>query len=331
MNFNDVFEEYLELYTEGKEKGLDGKACWDGYKLQGTKKKGGKTVDNCVKSDDEEHSEDNEVAKKIGKGALKLAGKAALGAAKLAGKGALKAGKEIGHFVTADDFRGKRSDEEVEDCETCGCEENPEYGHFNDTYSKYIDQYEAEDAEYVNQTQVEAGDRLSEMYRKDMLAEIEKMHKSMVGDGIDLTTGSKFSEAEVSDLYRQAAESNLSKYRRLNKQSNGKQQDRVDVAQSILDNVNKTQADNARPRAEDGERVDKDRMKCNSPRRTSGGSKKFVVKACKDGKEKVVRFGDPNMKIKKSNPKRRKSFRARHKCDQKKDKFSAGYWSCKKW
>ena len=83
--------------------------------------------------------------------------------------------------------------------------------------------------------------------------------------------------------------------------------------------------------AEDAEKVDKDRMKCNSPRRTSGGSKKFVVKACKDGKEKIVRFGDPNMRIKKSNPKRRKSFRARHKCDQKKDKFSAGYWSCKKW
>ena len=82
---------------------------------------------------------------------------------------------------------------------------------------------------------------------------------------------------------------------------------------------------------EDAEKVDKDRTKCNSPRRTSGGSKKFVVKACKDGKEKIVRFGDPNMKIKKSNPKRRKSFRARHKCDQKKDKFSAGYWSCKKW
>ena len=83
---------------------------------------------------------------------------------------------------------------------------------------------------------------------------------------------------------------------------------------------------------EDAEgKIDKDRMACNKPRRTSGGSKKFVVKACKDGKEKVVRFGDPNMKIKKSNPKRRKSFRARHKCDQKKDKFSAGYWSCKKW
>ena len=82
---------------------------------------------------------------------------------------------------------------------------------------------------------------------------------------------------------------------------------------------------------EDAEKIDKDRMKCNKPRRTSGGSKKFVVKACKDGKEKIVRYGDPNMKIKKSNPKRRKSFRARHKCDQKKDKFSAGYWSCRKW
>ena len=78
-------------------------------------------------------------------------------------------------------------------------------------------------------------------------------------------------------------------------------------------------------------RVDKSKMACNKPRRTSGGSKKFVVKACKDGKEKIIRFGDPKMKIKKPNPKRRKSFRARHKCDTAKDKMTARYWSCKKW
>ena len=78
-------------------------------------------------------------------------------------------------------------------------------------------------------------------------------------------------------------------------------------------------------------RVDKSKMACNKPRRTSGGSKKFVVKACKNGKEKIIRFGDPKMKIKKSNPKRRKSFRARHKCDTAKDKMTARYWSCKKW
>ena len=36
-------------FTEEKEKGVDGKACWKGYKRMGTKKKGDKTVDNCVK------------------------------------------------------------------------------------------------------------------------------------------------------------------------------------------------------------------------------------------------------------------------------------------
>jgi len=101
-----------------------------------------------------------------------------------------------------------------------------------------------EDNEFASATQQAAGDRLSAMYRKDMLAEIDKMHKSMVGDGTDLTTGSKFSEAEVADLYKQAAESNLSKYNRINKQSNGKQQDRVDVAQAIVDEYHQTQAAN---------------------------------------------------------------------------------------
>ena len=42
-------------------------------------------------------------------------------------------------------------------------------------------------------------------------------------------------------------------------------------------------------------------------------------------------FGDPNMRIKKSSPARRKSFRARHKCATAKDKTTARYWSCKKW
>jgi hypothetical protein len=75
----------------------------------------------------------------------------------------------------------------------------------------------------------------------------------------------------------------------------------------------------------------RDTLGCNSPRRTPGERKKFVVKACENGQEKIVRFGDPNMKIKKHIPERRKSFRARHKCDQKNTKLSARYWSCKKW
>ena len=41
-------KDYIEIIEEAKQKGVDGKACWDGYKRMGTKQKGGKTVDNCV-------------------------------------------------------------------------------------------------------------------------------------------------------------------------------------------------------------------------------------------------------------------------------------------
>ena len=47
---NTRFDELYTSLLEGtKQKGVDGKACWKGYRRQGTKKKGGKTVDNCVK------------------------------------------------------------------------------------------------------------------------------------------------------------------------------------------------------------------------------------------------------------------------------------------
>ena len=68
--------------------------------------------------------------------------------------------------------------------------------------------------------------------------------------------------------------------------------------------------------------------------RTSGGKKKFKVLAKKGDQIKLVRYGDPNMKIKVSQPERRKSFRARHNCDsvqKKKDAFAPSYWSCKNW
>ena len=69
----------------------------------------------------------------------------------------------------------------------------------------------------------------------------------------------------------------------------------------------------------------------NKPKRTPGKSKKFAVLAKEGDKVRLVRYGDPNMRIRKSEPARRKSFRARHKCDEKKSKLTAGYWSCKKW
>jgi len=72
------------------------------------------------------------------------------------------------------------------------------------------------------------------------------------------------------------------------------------------------------------------KVKLNKP--TRGDVKKFKVYV-KNAKGNVVKvnFGDKNMRIKKSNPKRRKSFRARHKCNTPGPKWKARYWSCKKW
>ena len=71
-----------------------------------------------------------------------------------------------------------------------------------------------------------------------------------------------------------------------------------------------------------------------------GDVKKFkvYVKDPKSGNVKKVNFGHGGssvkgkaMSIKKSNPKRRKSFRARHNCDNPGPKTKARYWSCRKW
>ena len=72
----------------------------------------------------------------------------------------------------------------------------------------------------------------------------------------------------------------------------------------------------------------------NKQKRTPGAKKKFAVLARKGDQVKIVRYGDPKMSIKKDQPDRRKSFRARHNCDaveKKKDVFAASYWSCKNW
>jgi hypothetical protein len=58
-------------------------------------------------------------------------------------------------------------------------------------------------------------------------------------------------------------------------------------------------------------------------------SKVYVRKP--NGNVVKVEFGDPNMRIKKSNPKRRKSFRARHNCDNPGPRWKARYWSCRAW
>lgn len=75
------------------------------------------------------------------------------------------------------------------------------------------------------------------------------------------------------------------------------------------------------------------KVNLNDPFRLPSGSKKKFGVYVKNDKGNVVKvtFGDPNMEIKRDDPKRRASFRARHDCANKTDKTKAGYWSCYQW
>lgn len=86
-------------------------------------------------------------------------------------------------------------------------------------------------------------------------------------------------------------------------------------------------------------KVDKSKMACNKPKRTPGHkTKSHIVKACANGQEKIIRFGQQGVSGAGKNPKsasekaRRKSFKARHAKNISKGKMSAAYWADKvKW
>ncbi len=77
-------------------------------------------------------------------------------------------------------------------------------------------------------------------------------------------------------------------------------------------------------------RVVKKNMPCNKPRKSPNPKKKKVVKACANGKEKIIHYGASGYGHN-INAAARKSFRARHGCDKPKgkNKLSARYWACK--
>ncbi len=75
-----------------------------------------------------------------------------------------------------------------------------------------------------------------------------------------------------------------------------------------------------------------DNKTLNKPfRNPTGSSKKFSVYVKHDGNIKKISFGNPNMEIRRDNPEARENFRARHNCDEAKDRTTPKYWSCKMW
>ena len=202
--------EFLEgELVEDKQKGVDGKACWKGYKRMGTKQKGGKTVDNCVKMED--HGPENPDAP-----------------------------VNYGEY----DREGDMAKDDLRTIDSAA----------EELYSI-----------------LQADDNLPEWVQSKITKAVDYIDTAR-----DYMKAQKYEE-DVSEAEYQGRE--------------------VPLGKKMAGDVKK--------------------------------SKVYVRKP--NGNIVKVNFGDKKMRIKKSNPARRKSFRARHNCKNPGPRWKARYWSCRSW
>ena len=250
-----------ELVNEEKQKGVDGKVCWKGYKRMGTKMKGGKRVDNCVKMGEDSDVEESGLQYYTGKKKYGKDGMAALAAAGREGASE----EELGRIKD----KYKKEDHGPEDPEA-----SYNVGEFDREGDMAKDDLRTiNDAAKELYSIIQADENLPEWVQA-------KIVKAM--DYLD--TARDYMKA---NKYAEDFEVDEAKYR-------GKE---VPLGKKLPGDVKK--------------------------------SKVYVRKP--NGNIVKVNFGDKKMRIKKSNPKRRKSFRARHNCKNPGPRWKARYWSCRSW
>ena len=251
--------------VEDKQKGVDGKACWKGYKRMGTKQKGGKTVDNCVKMED--HGPENPDAP-VNHGEYDREGDMAKDDLRTIDDAAeelysilqadenlpewvqSKITKAVDYIDTARDYmKAQKYEEGVEEGSGPKEKQKTPYRDINSP------EYRA------------AADKQKQQMAKDKAAEPGK--KMLTKQGV--------AENDVDEAKYQGRE--------------------VPLGKKMAGDVKK--------------------------------SKVYVRKP--NGNIVKVNFGDKKMRIKKSNPARRKSFRARHNCANPGPRHKARYWSCRSW
>ena len=244
--------------VEDKQKGVDGKACWKGYKRMGTKQKGGKTVDNCVKMGedlDESGLQRYTGIKKYGKDGFEALQKAGREGADEEEKGRIK-----DKFLKKEDHGPENPDAPV-------------------NYGEY--------------------DREGDMAKDDLRT-------------IDNAAEELYSILQADDNLPEWVQSKITKA-----------VDYIDTARDYM----KAQ------KYEEG--VDEAKYQGREVplgKKMAGDVKKSKVYVRKpNGNIVKVNFGDKKMRIKKSNPARRKSFRARHNCANPGPRHKARYWSCRSW
>jgi len=252
-----------EVIREEKQKGVDGKACWKGYRRMGTKQKGGKTVDNCVKVGEDVTMEkappgdkSERMVKHIKKGYAK--------------DGELT-DKERGiAYATAWKHHNKKNEDHGP--------EDPDADYNQGEYDR-----EGDMAKDQLRTINSAAEELySIINANENLPEWVQKKITLAMDYIDTAR-----DYLKSNKYAEDQEVGEAKYQ-------GKE---VPLGKKLPGDVKK--------------------------------SKVYVRKP--NGNIVKVNFGDKKMRIKKSNPKRRKSFRARHNCKNPGPRWKARYWSCRSW
>jgi len=414
-----------EITETEAQKGLDGKRCWKGYRRQGTKMKGGKRVDNCVKVGEgieeagveemqpvHDMTDTERMLSDIGRligdmaNAIPLKGASdddvqySMDLGQLGLKltdGGIKSMKDLKNFT---DSARSDADRLIKDFEEAvkkyKAGERFDRSKIKDPNPETVDTGESAELDRVRQLsglQTEGhgpevdsflekvaanpeegwdllydaasgkhGDKIykavMDMYN-DVSADngyhpdddFEKIYDRML-DNIEADYGPKesFGESQISELspellnrYKDAAFSDAAKgmaKKRMGTMSTKDAYDNekkryagIDQAKFLL----KMKALKAKKQGKMSDDINVDEAeyqgrKVSLGKPTRGDVKKFKVYV-KNPKGNVVKvnFGDPNMKIKKSNPARRRSFRARHNCANPGPRHKARYWSCRKW
>ena len=285
---------------EAKKKGLDGKACWKGYRYAGTKMKGGKRVDNCVKVG--EDLDESGLQYYTGKKKYGKDGMAAL--AKAGREGASE--EELGRIKD----KYKKEDADVEEGTSYGSMDPNTAQSMLAVYKEYsqgVEQYHDE----------EGADKLYDELKKaaqenNALPHFESLLTSASHSAhMDFDTN----PGHFKNWFTYVGDHLESLVNRM--KETGKLEDEPDfeVEKEDLELEAKYQ----------GREVP-----LGKPMKGDVKKSKVYVKNAK-GNVVKVNFGDKKMRIKKSNPNRRKSFRARHNCSNPGPRWKARYWSCRAW
>jgi hypothetical protein len=285
--------------VEEKQKGVDGKVCWKGYKRMGTKMKGGKRVDNCVKIKEDDDVEESGLQYYTGKKKYGKDGMAAL--AKAGREGASE--EELGRIK--DKF--KKEDQDLEEKsfpfagKKVGHKEGPA-GHL-----KGKDKRPARAGDLVGGESIDNEAEGSYTTEKQILTRIRQIMYDRKLSGTESNAGELHKlKQQLKDIRSQQGVSE-GIFHVDTKKEDMNMFDDLDEAK-----YQGREVPLGKPMAGD---VKKSKVYVRGP-------KGNVVK---------VNFGDKKMRIKKSNPNRRKSFRARHNCKNPGPRWKARYWSCRAW